>query len=130
MPMLFGMENAMYKCISAAVLLMMLSAGARADTCIAKYHFMFDQVVPGTMAAASGIPCVSNFSWTAATTVVKSVRVASPPKNGSASAGSAGVTYRSNPGFKGSDAFTFTVFGDGKVGHNKTATVQMMVSVQ
>jgi hypothetical protein len=124
------MENAMYKCISTGVFFLMLSTGARADNCVTRYHFMFGQVVPGTMAAASGVSCGGAFTWTAGKTVVKSVRIVSPPKNGSASTDSAGVTYQSKPGFKGSDAFTFAVFGDGRVGSNMTATVEMAVTVQ
>jgi hypothetical protein len=120
----------MHRCIMAPVFVLGLSATAQADNCTARFQFIFGQVRSGTMTASSGVPCDANTTRTGAKTVIKSVRVTSPPKNGSASAHSTGVVYRSKPGFKGSDAFTFTVFGDGDAGSNLTATVQMSVNVQ
>jgi hypothetical protein len=130
MPMLFRMENAMYRCISAGVFFLMLSAGARAENCDIHANFLFNQVNSGTMAAKSGTPCLHAIEATAGTTVIKSVRIVSPPKNGSASALSNGFTYQSKPGFKGIDTFTYEVFGDGKVGRNVTASVQLSVYVE
>ena len=101
-----------------------------AQACSARFSFTFSQATVGTMAAVSGVPCAATADRTGGKTVIKSVKVTSPPKNGSASAGAAGVTYRSKPGFKGSDSFTFTIFGDGNAGQNTTATIQMNVTVQ
>ena len=110
--------------------LLLLSGPATAQTCKVRFSFVFGQVTSGTMATASGGSCAAQADRTGSKTVIKSVKVASPPKNGTASAGAIGVTYRSRPGFKGSDAFTFTIFGDGDAGTNKTATIQMSVTVQ
>jgi hypothetical protein len=107
-----------------------LSCCASAQACNARFSFTFGQVTSGTMAAASGVPCAASVGQTGTNTVIKSVKVTSAPQNGSASAGSAGATYRSKPGFKGSDSFTFTIFGDGNAGRNTTATIQMAVTVQ
>lgn len=103
---------------------------ASAQACNARFSFTFSQVSTGTMAAVSGVPCAATAERTGGTTVIKSVKVTVPPKNGSASSGAHGVTYRSKAGFKGSDSFTFTIFGDGKAGQNTTATIQMSVTVQ
>ena len=98
--------------------------------CSANFSFTFGQATGGTMTASTGQPCAANVSRTGGKTVIKSVKVAAAPRNGTASAGTNGVTYRSKPGFKGSDAFTFTIFGDGNAGNNLTATIQMSVTVQ
>jgi hypothetical protein len=128
--MLFRMENAMYRCICAVIFFLMLSAGAQAASCVTSAYFMFNMVNSGIMGAKSGIPCYHIINAWAGTTVIKSVRIVSPPKNGSASALSNGYTYQSKPGFKGNDAFTYEVFGDGKVGRNVTATIQLSVYVE
>jgi hypothetical protein len=86
MPMLFRIENAMDRCISAVMFFLMLSAGARAKNCDIHANFLFNQVNSGAMAARSGTPCLHAIEATAGTTVIKSVRIISPPKSGSASA--------------------------------------------
>ena len=111
-------------------MLLMLLWPANAQACIARYNFTFGQATSGTMGASSGVPCAAHTERTGGKTVIKSFRVVSPPQNGTASAGAHGVTYRSKPGYKGSDAFTFSIFGDGNAGTNVTATVQMSVTVQ
>jgi hypothetical protein len=118
--------------MSRLVLLFSLLVGccSSAQACSARFSFTFAQATSGTMVAESGAPCAANTERTGKNTVIKSIKVTAPPKNGSATAGSIGVTYRSKPGFKGSDSFTFTVFGDGTAGRNTTATIQMNVTVQ
>src|SRR5712691_2223527 len=111
-------------------LLLLLCPFTAQAACNANFSFTFGQATSGFMTTGSGEACAASAVRTAGTTVIKSVKVVSPPKNGSASAGSNGVTYRSKPGYKGSDAFTFTIFGDGKAGTNVTATIQMSVTVQ
>jgi Bacterial Ig domain len=103
---------------------------ASAQACTARFSFAFGQVTSGSMTTASGTPCAARPDRTGPNTVIKSVKVTSAPQNGSASAGSGAATYRSKPGFKGSDSFTFTIFGDGTAGRNITATIQMAVTVQ
>jgi len=119
----------MYRSIFTGLVVLMWSTGAQAAGCSARFSFTFSQVTSGVMAATSGAPCAAAAERTGAKTVIKSVKVTAPPKNGTASAGSHGVTYRSKPGYKGSDSFTFTIFGDGNAGTNTTATIQMQVSV-
>ena len=120
----------MYRTIFVGLAVLMCSASAQAASCSARFSFIFSQATSGTMAAASGAPCAATAERTGGKTVIKSVKVTVPPKNGTASPGSNGVTYRSKPGYKGSDSFTFTIFGDGNAGPNTTATIQMQVSVQ
>src|ERR1700688_4307348 len=87
-----------------------------AQACTFRFSFVFGQVTNGTLGAASGESCAVTADRTGSKTVIKSVRIVSPPRNGSASAGAIGVTYRSKPGFKGNDSFTFAIFGDGSAG--------------
>jgi hypothetical protein len=103
---------------------------ASAQACTFRFSFVFGRVTNGTLLAASGESCAVTTTRTGSKTVIKSVKITSPPKNGSASAGPIGVTYRSKPGFKGNDSFTFAVFGDGDAGTNVTATVQMSATIQ
>jgi hypothetical protein len=119
----------MYRSMFVGLVVLMWSTGAQAASCNARFSFIFSQVSNGAMGAASGVPCAATIGRTGTKTVIKSIKVTVPPKNGTASAGSHGVTYRSKPGYKGSDSFTFTVFGDGDAGPNTTATVQMQVTV-
>jgi hypothetical protein len=114
--------------VVAGGLLLLWPVSAEA-ACHGRFSFNLGQASVGTIATPSGASCTVRVDLTAGTTVMKSIRMASPPKNGTASAGSIGVTYRSRPGYNG-DSFTFTIFGDGKAGTNLTATIQMNVTVQ
>jgi hypothetical protein len=111
-------------------LLMLLWPGTAHAACHARFSFTFGGTSSGTMSTSSGAQCSANAGRTGANTVIKSVKIVSPPQNGTASAGAHGVTYRSRPGYKGGDSFTFSFFGDGNAGKNLTATVQMSVTVQ
>jgi hypothetical protein len=113
-----------------AVGLLLLWPVSAEAACRGRFSFNLGQASVGTITTPSGASCTVRVDRTAGTTVMKSIRMASPPKNGTASAGSIGVTYRSRPGYKGSDSFAFTNFGDGKAGTNLTATIQMNVTVQ
>jgi len=111
-------------------LLFSLLSCASAQACTFRFSFVFGQVTNGTLTAASGESCAVTEDRTGGKTVIKSVKVTSPPKNGSASPGPIGVTYRSKPGFKGNDSFIFTIFGDGNAGTNVTATIQITATIQ
>ena len=67
---------------------------------------------------------------TGGASIISSVQVSAPPRNGSATVGDGyAVWYRSQPGFTGADAFEFTMSGtsDGRPG---TSTVRVQVTVQ
>jgi hypothetical protein len=59
------------------------------------------------------------------------VAISAPARNGTVRASSSGATYQSKPGYKGADAFAFTVTGNGAFtnGSGKT-TVQVSVTAQ
>ena len=110
--------------------LMLMFGNTQAEACVARFSFTFGSATSGSMGANSGQPCAAQAERTGSKTVIRKVTVIAPPRNGTASAGGHGVTYRSKPGYKGDDAFTFTIFGDGNAGTNTTATVQMAVTVK
>ena len=70
------------------------------------------------MSVTSGEPC-SISTNTGGTSIISSIQVSAPPRNGTARTGEGdAVWYQSRPGFIGSDAFEFTVAGttDGRPG--------------
>ena len=110
--------------------LLLLLGNTQAEACVARFGFTFTQTSSGSMGANSGQPCSAQAERTGSKTVIRKVTIIAAPRNGTASAGRHGVTYRSKPGYKGDDAFAFTIFGDGNAGTNTTATVQMAVTVK
>jgi hypothetical protein len=80
------------------------------------------------MSAGSGQPC-QVYANVGGTNIVNSVAVIAAPREGSASVSDNVVTYRSRPGFTGSDSFTFQVSGSGP-GGSGSSSVQVSVSVQ
>jgi hypothetical protein len=80
------------------------------------------------MSAGSGQPC-KVYANVGGTNIVNSVAVIAPPRHGAASVSDNVVTYRSRPGFTGSDSFTFQVSGSGP-GGSGSSSVQVGVSVQ
>jgi hypothetical protein len=68
----------------------------------------------GAMTVNSGESCDLVITWTAGKTVVHAVTLASAPAHGTAQMiPNSGVTYRSQPGYRGSDSFTIQISGHG-----------------
>jgi hypothetical protein len=86
----------------------------------------------GTMTAGSNEPCNVEIKWTAGNTVIRSVSIASAPVHGTAQAiPKSGLTYRSRPGYRGPDSFTFLVSGHGaSCDCEGTARVRFSVTVE
>jgi hypothetical protein len=76
-----------------------------------------------------GAVCRTSVSRVWNTSEVKSVNIASAPRNGTASASGRSVTYRPRPGFKGDDSFVFAIVGR-KAGGAQRATVRVSVAVR
>jgi hypothetical protein len=127
--LVWGREDSTSRWLLLGGLMLLLGNGHAEASCVARFSFTFGQTSSGIMGADSGRPCAAHATANGGT-VIRKVTVVAAPKNGTASAGGTGVTYRSKPAFAGDDSFTFTIFGDGKAGANTTATVQMSVNVK
>jgi len=116
--------------MGAALLLGVSHAPAHADCMTEPFSIPYWGVSTVTaMSARSGEPC-SVRGVTGGASVISSVQVSAPPRNGTATVGDGdAVWYRSQPGFTGEDAFEFTMSGtsDGRPG---TSTVRVQVTVR
>jgi len=95
---------------------------------IVRFRFIFGSDTSTVMLVGSGKACSIPLR-TGSRSTFSGVAVSAPARNGTASAGSSGVTYRSKPGYKGADSFAFTVTGTNSRGPGKS-TVQVAVTVQ
>ena len=113
-----------------ALMLTMACSAARAACATEPFSIPYWGVSTVTaMSATSGEPC-SVRGVTGGASVISSVQVSAPPRNGTATVGDGdAVWYRSQPGFTGEDAFEFTMSGtsDGRPG---TSTVRVQVTVR
>jgi hypothetical protein len=122
---------AMFKMIIALVLstgVGVLSVGSAdaQERCFARYRFSWGQQVHGSIGATSGTACRVALSMRLGP--IASAEIVQRPSSGTASiAGTYGVVYRSNPGFKGSDSMVVRYRG-GRTG-NAQATVNFAISV-
>lgn len=116
--------------IVPALMLTMACSAARAACATEPFSIPYWGVSTVTaMSATSGEPC-SVRGVTGGASVISSVQVSAPPRNGTATVGDGdAVWYRSQPGFTGEDAFEFTMSGtsDGRLG---TSTVRVQVTVR
>jgi hypothetical protein len=104
-------------------------AAARAECAFVRFRFMFGSDAATSMQVGSGQPCAIGVR-AGARSVFESVRVSSQASSGTVSAsGASGVVYRSKPGFRGSDAFAFTVTGHGPASSGPS-TIRVSVTVQ
>src|SRR5262245_10698137 len=100
-----------------------------AHACLVKeWRFIFGQQTTAQMSAPSGAICQTVLDAPVTRGGVRSIRITAPPRNGTAAALGRGLTYRSNSGFLGRDAFSFALIGGGK-GARRIATVRMSVAV-
>jgi Big-like domain-containing protein len=110
------------------VLALGVPASAQAACYTSRFSFFPGMNTSAMMQAPSGKSCGA-IVHAAGQSRFDSVRVTVPPANGTAvSRQGVGVTYRSKPGFKGQDSFTFTVTGRMRRGEG-TATIRMNVTV-
>jgi len=105
------------------------ATSAAAECSVAPWRFMFGQGTSANMTVSSGAPCSLTIAWTGGATSIQGVRISASPGNGSASAGSTRVTYRSKPGYRGPDSFAFAISGRNNAGPG-IATVQVSVNVR
>src|SRR5438128_1283871 len=112
----------------ATVFLMTLGVFEASACNTARFRFTFGSDTSTVMTVGSGKPCAIPLRAGARSTF-SGVSISAPARNGTARAGSTGVTYQSKPGYKGADSFAFTVSGTNTRGPGKS-TVQLTVNVQ
>jgi len=119
----------MRKLIVGGIALVAASAGsARAECNVMRFRFFPAVQSESTMTVTSGRNC-GVILHAGGRSRFDAVGIVQRPQHGPLSPRSGvGVTYRSSPGYKGADSFTFTVKGS-MSGGNGTATIRIGVSV-
>ena len=109
-------------------LFFVFASSAQAACHVPRWQFKWGVEMSAYM-IMDGTLCRTSVSQVWNTSEIHSVTIASPPRNGSASAASRGVTYRPRAGFKGEDSFVFAIVGR-KAGSPQRATMRVHVTVQ
>jgi hypothetical protein len=101
------------------------SAGACSVPLIRAFN---NQTVDGQMTARSGRPCSIRMRHSAGPT--SGATIVQRPSSGTVTIGSADrITYRSRPGFVGSDSFTYARHGLDRHNNRVTRTIRVAVRV-
>jgi hypothetical protein len=94
-----------------------------------KWQSIPNQVVQAYLHAPSGRPCTTGQSFKIARrNTFEGMKIAMAPQHGSATASGHRITYKSSPGYVGSDSFMFTIHGTTS-GKPRVASVQVNVTV-
>ena len=112
----------------ALLLLLGLAEPAEAACSVANWRFVWG-VETVAQFTSDGSACRTTVEWTTGTTEVHSVRISSPPRNGTALTSGRAVSYRPKAGFKGEDTFVFAISG-AQHGAASRATVRVSVTVR
>jgi hypothetical protein len=111
-----------------AMLLLLASTPCMADCHVDHFNFFHGSEVPATMHASSGAPCSMNF--VSRNSNIDSIAITKQASHGTASwNGSTAyprVSYRSSPGYKGQDEFSFDISG---ASTRSTSPASLRVSV-
>jgi hypothetical protein len=97
-----------------AMLVLLAATPCRADCQVDHFNFYHGSEAPATMHASSGAPCLMKFTngWKSN---IDSIAITKQASHGAASwNGSTAyprVSYRSSPGYKGQDEFSFDISG-------------------
>ena len=114
-----------------ATLFLTIMGVIEASACnIVRFRFNLGTDTSTVMQVGSGKRC-SVVLHAGARSAFSGIAISTPARNGTVRARSSGATYQSRPGYKGADAFAFTVTGTGAFtnGPGKT-TMQVSVTVQ
>jgi hypothetical protein len=126
------MEGSMRHLLAVAALSLLAATPCAAGCHTSRFNFYFGQDVPATMRVTSGAPCSIKLVLGRRSNV-ESIAVTEPAKHGAASYnGSIGypeIAYRSSPGYKGSDAFAFSLKGQ-STRRGGAGTVHVSVDVE
>jgi hypothetical protein len=119
------MRNLYFACLPFTCL---LANQASAECSVQRFSFFAGAEANSIMTVTSGKSC-GVILHASGRSRFDNVGILGQPKHGTLSSRmGVGVTYRSSPGFKGDDAFVFTVTGQMRTGHG-TATIKIRVSV-
>ena len=118
----------MRRALALGFLLLGFAGSAEAGCYTATWRFKWGTEMNAYM-ETDGAMCRTSVSRVWNTSEVHSVNIASPPRNGNASAAGRGVSYRPRPGFKGEDSFVFAIVGR-KAGSAERGTIRVYVTVR
>jgi hypothetical protein len=120
----------MPRIVTLATLSLLSATPCRAACHIDHFKFLFGSDTTATMHVSSGGRCTIKLNYTGS---IKSITVTGQAKHGSASynggIGYPEIAYRSSPGYKGDDAFSFVMDGEG-VHHSGLSTIRVSVDVK
>jgi hypothetical protein len=119
----------MARALAVGFLLLLILGIDSALACSVPYIRTFnDQTVDGQMTARSGRPCSIRMRHSAGPT--SGATIVQRPSSGTVTIGSGQrITYRSRPGFVGSDSFTYARHGLDRYNNRVTRTIRVAVRV-
>ena len=118
----------MQRLVLATIFLTVMGVIEASACNVIPFRFNFGSDTSTVMQVGSGRRC-SVTLHTGARSTFSGIAISAPARNGTVRAGSSGATYQSKPGYKGADAFAFTVTGTDSSGSGKS-TVRVSVTVQ
>ncbi|MGB7973582.1 MAG: hypothetical protein WCF81_04370 [Roseiarcus sp.] len=96
------------------MLLLLAATPCRADCHVDHFNYFHGSEVPATMHVSSGAPCLMKFT-NGGKSNIDSIAITRQASHGAASWNGStaypGVSYRSSPGYKGQDEFSFDISG-------------------
>jgi hypothetical protein len=120
----------MYKVIAAASVVLWSSTASAATCRMGKWQSIPNQLTFAQMTVSSGRSCTTGQGFRIASpNTFRAMKITTRPLHGTASTSGHLITYRSAPGYVGSDTFVFTVYGTQAGGSPRVAPVQVSVTV-
>lgn len=114
------------------VLLLLATTPCKADCRVDHFNYYHGSEAPATMHVSSGAPCLMKFT-NGGKSSIDSIAITEQAKHGAASwngsTGYPGVSYRSSPGYKGLDEFSFDISG-ASARSTSPASVRVSVDVK
>ena len=102
----------MQRLVLATIFLTVMGVIEASACNVVPFRFNLGSDTSTVMQVGSGKRC-SVALHAGARSAFSGVAISAPARNGTVRAGSSGATYQSKPGYKGADAFAFTVTGTG-----------------
>ncbi len=115
-----------------AILLLLAATPCRAECHVDHFNYYHGSEAPATMHASSGAPCSMKFT-NGRKSNIDSIAITKQANHGAASWNGStaypGVSYRSSPGYKGQDEFSFDISG-ASTRSTSPASVRVSVDVK
>jgi hypothetical protein len=116
--------------LRASVLLLLATTPCQAECHVDHFNFYHGSEAPATMHVSSGAPCLMKFTNHGRSNI-DSIAITKQASHGTASWNGStaypGVSYRSSPGYKGEDEFSFDISG---ASGRSTSPASVRVSVE